>query len=122
MSEIKGYRDLMVWEKAHKLTLEVYQITKRFPAEEKYSLVQQIRKSAASVPTNIAEGFERFSKKEYIQFLYISRGSLSETDYHLQLSFDLGYIKDNDLIQLQGLIVEIGRMINGLINALRKSC
>ena len=122
MEKIRDYKDLMVWQKAHMMALDVYRITKQFPSEEKFGLVRQIRRSAASVPTNISEGFARYSKKEYIQFLYICRGSLSETDYHLQLSKDLDYISCEAHKNLTQAIVEIGKMINGLINALKQRC
>ncbi len=122
MVKIKDYRDLVVWQRAHKLVLAIYRVTRQFPAEEKYGLVQQIRRSAASIPTNIAEGTERYSRKEYLQFLYISRGSLSETDYHVLLSYDLEYISSETYNILSTMIIEIGKMLNGLINALKPSC
>lgn len=119
MEKVKNYEDLLVWQKAHSLVLSVYQATKSFPNEERYGIVQQLRRAAASVATNIVEGFGRYSRKEYIQFLYISRGSLSETEYHLRLSQDLNYIKIEAYKNSKELIIEIGKMLNGLINSLR---
>ncbi len=121
MNKIINYTDLIVWQKAHSLALKVYKTTRSFPHEEKYGLVQQIRRSASSVATNIVEGFGRFSKKEYVNFLYISRGSLSETEYHLRLSQDLGYVEENAYREPINLSAEIGRMLNGLIAALKRS-
>ncbi len=90
---IKTFRDLKVWEKAHCLVLSVYKVTKKFPAEEKYVLVSQIRRSAASVPTNIVEGFKRKTDKDYAHFLNMADSSLEETKYQIMLARDLGYIQ-----------------------------
>jgi four helix bundle protein len=119
MENITNYKDLLVWQKAHILALTVYKLTRTFPLDERFGLVQQIRRSASSVPTNIVEGFGRFSRKEYIQFLYVSRASLIETEYHLFLSKDLGYIKQEVYESLKVMTDEIGRMNNGLIKALK---
>lgn len=116
MSNIMKYNDLFVWKKAHKFVLDIYKITYHFPQEEKYGLIQQIRRSASSVPANIAEGYERYSKKEYI-----SRGSLSETDYHLCLAKDLGYISIAQYTELKKNLDEIGKMCNGLISSLKNA-
>lgn len=109
------FENLGVWRKAHEFTLLVYKLTKKFPPEEKFSLCDQLRRSASSVPTNIVEGNERNSKKEYIQFLYTSKGSLAESKYHILLAKDLGYISEGEYTKLIGLANEIGRMLNGLI-------
>ena len=121
MRKINSYKDLLVWEKAHNMVLEIYSLTRHFPKEERYGLVQQIQRSAVSVPTNIAEGFSRGSIKEYIHFLYICRASLSETDYHLHLSLDLKYLSLKSYDKIKQLIDEIGKMVNGLINSLKTS-
>lgn len=113
------FEDLKVWQLAHSLTLKIYKIVKDFPSDEKYSLADQIKRSTSSVPTNIVEGNERQSKKEFIQFLFTAKASLAETKYHLLLSRDLGYIKVTDYESLITLSDEIGKMINGLINYLR---
>lgn len=88
---IQTFRDLLVWQKSHKLVLSVYQISISFPTEEKFGITSQLRRSAASIPTNIVEGHKRKSLKEYLHFLNISEASLEETKYHLLLSNDLGY-------------------------------
>lgn len=108
---IKTFRDLNVWQKAHKLVLNIYRITKDFPKEEKYGLVSQLRRSAASVPTNIVEGFKRKSKTDYAHFINIADSSLEETKYHLILAKDLGYISDKDLEDLSNMCDEVGRML-----------
>ena len=108
---VKTFRDLKVWQKAHELVLEIYKTTKTFPMEEKYVLVSQIRRSAASIPTNIVEGFSRKTNKDYAHFINIANGSLEETKYHILLARDLGYIKENDFNVLKGGCDEIGKML-----------
>jgi four helix bundle protein len=80
-----GYRDLKVWQKAHELTLDIYQLTKEFPDEEKFGLISQMRRAAYSVPSNIVEGKSRSSQKEFKFFLTIARGSIDELNYFLLL-------------------------------------
>lgn len=109
---IKTFRDLRVWEKAHKLVLEIYKVTKSFPVEEKYGLVSQLRRSSASIPTNIAEGFKRKSKKDYAHFINIADGSLEETKYLLILTHDLGFLKLEDFDRLNQMSDEIGKMLH----------
>lgn len=115
---IKTFRDLRMWEKAHQLVLEVYQATKSFPIEEKYGLVSQLRRSSASIPTNIAEGFKRKSKKDYAHFINIADGSLEETKYLLILTNDLGYLQSDDFDRLNQLSDEIGKMLYRFHNKL----
>ena len=94
---MKTFRDFIVWQKAHELTLKIYKITKDFPKEEKFGISSQLRRATSSVPTNIVEGFKRRSDKEYSHFLNIAEGSLEEAKYHLILSSDLGYLNKEDL-------------------------
>ena len=110
---IKTFRDLNVWQKAHNLVLEIYKITRDFPKEERYGLVSQLRRSAASTPTNIVEGFKRKSKKDYAHFINVADGSLEETKYHIILANDLGYVKESEFGKLMELCDEIGRMLYG---------
>jgi four helix bundle protein len=84
--------NLEVWKTAHQMTLAVYKVTQNFPKSEQFGLTSQVRRSAASVPTNIIEGQARQYKKEFVQFLYISKSSLEETNYHLFLAKELGYL------------------------------
>lgn len=110
---IRTFRDLKVWERAHHLVLEVYKVTKYFPSEERYGLVIQLRRSASSIPTNIVEGFNRNSKRDYAHFINIARGSLEETKYHLILAKDLGYLKEVDFNSLNEICDEVGKMLYG---------
>ena len=113
------FEKLKVWQVAHQLTLDIYKITKNFPKDEKYSLVDQIKRSTSSIPANIVEGNERKTKKEYIQFLYNAKGSCAETKYHLFLSKDLGYLSLDDYQYLNNKTIEISKMLSSLINYLR---
>ena len=112
---MKDFRDLIVWEKAHKLTLEIYRATKQFPNDEKYGLVSQLRRCTASIPANIAEGCGKRGHGEFSRFLQIAAGSTNEVDYHLLLSKDLGYLPNPEHERLHGDIVEIRKMLASLI-------
>lgn len=113
-----NFEKLEVWQKSHQFVLNVYRITESFPKEELYGLTSQLRRSASSVPTNIVEGNEKKSIKEYVQFLYTAKSSLAETKYHFLLAQDLGYINRMIFNKLLNNINEIGKMLNGLINYL----
>ncbi len=118
---MESYKDLTVYKKAYKLTLDIYRVTEGFPAKELYGLVSQMRRSAISIPCNIAEGYRRGHRKEYIQFLHIALGSCSELETLLSLSKDLGFLDEqafNNLYQSQD---EISRLLRGLITSLVKS-
>ena len=110
---------LDVWQLSHRLVLKVYKATNNFPNEEKFRLGDQIRRSASSIPTNIVEDNSKAHKKEYVQFLYLAKGSLEETKYHLLLSKDLGYLSVSLYEELQEDCNKIGRMISGLIKHLK---
>ena len=114
------WRDLKVWERSHELVLEIYKLTSSFPKTEIYGIMSQLRRSASSIPANIAEGQSRNSTKEYLQFLYNARGSLEETRYFLFLSKDLEYIEESEYDDLEQKYGEISKMLNGLIKKLRK--
>lgn len=115
---IKNYKGLKVWQKAYQLCIKTYKITKGFPKEERYGLTSQIRRAAVSVPSNIAEGYGRKTTQEYIQALYIAYGSNCELETQILLSGDLGYIKSDDLKNLQRDIGDIERMLKALIKSL----
>ena len=117
---LRNYKELKVWQKSYRLCLEIYKITKRFPKEERYGLTSQIRRSAVSVPSNIAEGYGRKTTPEYIRFLYIAYGSNCEMETQILLSGDLGYIETGKLEILQVGIGEVERMLKALINSLEK--
>ncbi len=114
------FENLKVWQKAHQYVLDVYALTKKFPQNEKFTLVDQLRRSSSSVASNIVEGNERQSKKEYIQFLYTAKASLAESKYQLILSKDLKYITPSKYTRIKNDADEIGKMVNGLISYLKK--
>jgi four helix bundle protein len=115
----EAFEKLIVLKKAHSLVLNIYDLTKEFPKDEVYGLTSQIRRAAISIPSNIVEGKSRNSKKDYLRFLLISRGSLEEVKYQLLLSKDLNYIKEKEYIKLYDLTNEVGKLINGLINSIK---
>ena len=118
---MESFIQLEVWQKAHALVLKIYGITKEFPKDERFRLVDQLCRSAASIPANIAEGKGRNTLKEYILFLYNARGSLEETKYHLSLAKDLQYVSSGDYQELKSECDQIGKMLNGLIGSLSQS-
>jgi four helix bundle protein len=112
---MKDFRSLHVWQKAHQLTLLAYDVTRRFPKEEVYGLTSQIRRCAASVAANIAEGCGKRGNAEFQRFLGISAGSASELEYHFLLARDLGLLNHNEYDRLNGSIVEVKRMLASLV-------
>ena len=112
---MKDFRDLMVWKKAHQLTLASYRCTASFPKEELYGLTSQIRRSASSIAANLAEGCGKRSNNEFQRFLQIAAGSASELEYHFLLANDLGLPSDESHRNLDGAVVEVKRMLAGLI-------
>ena len=112
------HKDLEVWKKAMELVTKIYHITSCFPKNEIYGLTSQIRRSAISIPSNIAEGSGRFHKNEFKQFLYIALGSLAELETQMIISGNLGFINGQDLKLVMDLIIPIRIMIVGLIKAL----
>jgi len=116
---MQDFRRLKVWQKGHQLTLGIYQSTARFPRAELFGLTSQMRRAAASIPANIAEGCGRSGKVELGRFLQISMGSASEVEYHLMLAHDLGLLADPEHKRLEAQTVELKRMISSLIVSLR---
>lgn len=117
-NKIKSFYDLEIWREAHRLALEIYRLTKLFPEKEIYGLISQIRRSAVSVAACIVEGHSRNTRKEFIKFLYDARASAAETEYHLLLSRDLGYLDEADYSKISEQYKILGRRINALINSL----
>jgi len=115
---MRDFRQLKVWQKAHRLVLDTYRIARGFPAEERYGLTAHLLKSATSVPSNIAEGCGRRSDTELAHFLGIAAGSASETEYQLLLAHDLGYLADSDHHALDAQVNEVKRMLNAFIQKL----
>ena len=120
LEKIKIYKEMIVYQKAYKLALESYKATKDFPKEEIYGLVSQMRRSAVSISCNIAEGYRRGHRKEYIQFLYMAHGSCGELETLLSLSFDLGLINKEPFEKLYPMQEEVSRLLYGLIASLLK--
>ena len=115
--EAKGFRTLIAWQKAYELTLSVYKLTKEFPKSEIYGLTSQLQRAAVSVPANIAEGYERNHKKEYLQFLYIANGSLAETETYLLLAKDLKYLSQDEYSFIDEKRKETAKLLRGLIKS-----
>lgn len=117
--KIKQFTDLDAWKEAHKLTLWVYKITARFPSEEKYGLNSQLRRSAVSTESNIAEGFNRYHFGERINFYYDARGSLGEVQSQLITSNDLEFLTQKDFKKLWSQTIKVDIILNGLITRTR---
>ncbi len=118
---MRDFRQLRVWEDSHRLTLDIYRITNRFPKEELFSLTGQIRRSVVSIPSNIAEGCGRGTNKEYAQFLQIAMGSASELDYQFLLSRDLGYLNASNYKRINDKIIRVKRQLVALLRKVREA-
>lgn len=116
---VKNYRDLNVWQRSVELIPQVYELMKGFPKTEQYALMDQIRRAVVSVAANIAEGQARQHRKEFLQGLYIARGSLAEVDTLLEVSMRLSYITKEQQQTTEKRIEEIRRMLEGLIRSLQ---
>jgi four helix bundle protein len=117
---MRTHENLEVWKKSIDLVVEIHTLTNSFPIEEKFGLTSQIRRASVSIPSNIAEGAARNSVKEFLHFLSNSQGSTSEVSTQILLAFRLGLLKEKNYHYLSDKIDEIGRMITGLRNHLRK--
>ena len=115
--KIKNFTDLNTWKEAHKLVLLIYKLTKGFPREELFGLVNQIRRAVVSITSNIAEGFSRKSYKEKSQFYSMALGSLTEVQDQLIIAKDLKYITEKEFLEAEELIITVSKLLNGLIKA-----
>ncbi|MFQ5411941.1 MAG: four helix bundle protein [Phycisphaerae bacterium] len=115
---MQDYRKLKVWKPAHDLTVKVYRLTKKFPADERFGLTSQMRRCAVSIPANIAEGSGRGSRKDFVRFLRIASGSSNELEYFFILCMELGLIPDDDCQELRGDLADTRRMLAGLIHSI----
>src|SRR3954471_20106540 len=111
---MQGHRDLIAWQKAMELVVDIYVVTKGLPKEETYGLISQMRRAAVSIPSNLAEGHGRSSKREFHQFIGIARGSLLELETQVELSQRLGYFSEPTALRLLAEIAEVGRILTGL--------
>jgi four helix bundle protein len=117
MENLKPHQKLDVWQQSMLLVKEIYAVSSTFPAQEMYGLTNQMRRAAVSIPANIAEGAARSGDKEYLHFLSIARGSLSELDTHIQIAVMIGYL--NETSYLQGLLDAVGKLLSGMIRKLK---
>ena len=115
---LQNYEDLTVWQKAMDLVVEVYKIVKLLPNEEIYALANQMKRAAVSIPSNIAEGQERGTTKDFVKFLYIAKGSKGELKTQLMICVRLKYLTESQTEVAQGLLSEISKMLNALIKKL----
>ena len=120
MSEIENYKDLRAWQAARRLVKEVYNVSELFPRDEMFGLRQQIRRASVSAPSNIAEGYGRASRDDYIRFLRISRGSLFEVETQMVLACDLEYVSPNKLSPFREIFNEAIALLQALIKSLTK--
>ena len=113
-----SFKDLKAWQKAYELSLKVCRAVRKFPQAERFALGTQLSRAAISVPANIAEGYERQHRKEYMQFLSIARGSLGEVETYIRLAKDLGYLSPKEYESLEDIRADTGRLLRGLTRSL----
>ena len=118
MKAIRTHKDLDVWQVSMELVKDIYFLTKNFPSDEKFGLINQLRRGAVSIPSNIAEGASRQSSKETIQFLYVALGSLSEVETQVEIARNLDYI--NEIGSVLGKILRVRMMLLGMVKSVRE--
>ena len=121
MTEYKSFEEMPVWQKAHKLAVEIFHVSEHFPRKEDYGLTSQLRRAALSIPANIAEAFGRFHYRDKLNFYYNSRGSAHETKSHLLYARDVGYIEDQTCESLSHRVEEVLFDLNSVISTLRRN-
>lgn len=114
------YRDLIVWQKSMDMVEELYKLVRTLPREETYALSDQMRRAAVSIPSNIAEGYARNSKKEYVQFLSVAKGSCAELETQLELAIRLNYFSKENAKSCASVLLEIEKMLTSMQNKLRE--
>jgi len=115
---LKSFKELNVWQKSYKLCLKVYKMSSTFPKDERYGLTAQIRRSSVSIPSNIAEGYGRKTKADYIRMLYIAYGSICELETQVLLAGDLGFVGTEKMYSVKVNLKEVERMLKALIKSL----
>jgi len=115
---MRDFRKILAWQKADELAVLVYRVTKAFPEDERFGLISQMRRAAVSVAANIAEGAGRQYLKDFLNFLYVARGSLNEVEYYVYLARRLGYSTEDQAERLQGACYEAGATLRGLTDAI----
>ena len=116
---VRSYRDLIAWQKAVELVTEVYLVSKKFPNDELFGLMSQLRRAAVSIPSNIAEGQGRLGRKEFQHFLGNARGSLGEMETQIIIARNLDYLSEAEMNDILERSAEVGRILNGLLSSLR---
>lgn len=116
--KIRNFRDLDVWKMGKEIVLDIYKVSKKFPQEEIYGMVNQMRRAAVSIPSNISEGFNRYHNKEYRQFLYVALGSCGELETQVEIASVLGYVNQEDVNSLLEKLDHESRMLRNLIKKL----
>ena|SRR3989344_1828531 len=116
---MNSYKELTVWQKAVELTIDIYRITTDYPKSELYGLVQQTRRSAVSIPSNVAEGWARKHRQEYLQFLNVAIGSAAELETQIVIAKKLKFLSDEDSKRTSGLITEVMKMLNAFMTSLK---
>jgi four helix bundle protein len=119
--QINSYKDLLIWQKGVQLSREVYLLTEKFPREEMYGLTSQMRRAAISIPSNIAEGRNRGTRKDFVQFLRISSGSLAELNTQIEIAKQLPKTQFHSYVEIEKLVGEISKMISSMIKKLIES-
>ncbi len=119
--KIRSYRDLKAWQKGMELVREIYRVSRDFSKDEIFGLISQIRRATVSIPSNIAEGHQKLSRKEYQYFLGNARASLAEMETQILIARDLDYLSEQEMNLILNLSVELGRILNGLINSIRNN-
>ena len=115
--KISSFKDLIAWKKGHSVVLQIYRITKIFPRDEQFGLVSQMRRCVVSITSNIAEGFSRKNYKDKSQFYSIALGSVTELQNQIQIAFDVGYIKMSNYKDIDERLIELHKIINGLLKS-----
>jgi four helix bundle protein len=115
----RNYRDLLAWQKAMALVKSVYEVTREFPRTERFTLTDQVRRAAISVPSNVAEGQARRSPREFAHYVRLALGSLAELDTQLVIARELGYVNGSASEAVEAQVVEVRKMLNGLLSSLR---
>lgn len=120
-TKAKSFKDLRVWQEGHKLVLEIYKTTKEFPKDELFGITNQIRRSAVSITSNIAEWFNRNSYKEKLQFYFVSLGSLAELQSQILVAADVGYLRRELFDKIEMQIVIVQKLLNALISKIKSA-
>jgi four helix bundle protein len=120
MDKIKSFKDLVVWRESRSLALEIYKITAKFPSDEKFGLINQLRRASISVSSCIAEGFSRKTNRDKLNFYRMASGSLTELDSQLMIAHDLGFMNDKTYLSVSEQITTVGKLITGISRATRE--